>query len=130
MVSAASLARVEQFGEFRPVGAAGEEGVDQRRRDDAETVQALPFLEGLVVSGLLFCEVGVALLESGEENGVFVAQSGDFVSKSRVLGLEGSTFLAVGLGSSTAPRCGTGGPCRSTVKRLVVDWSLDSLSRR
>ena len=36
------LGQVEQLGEFRPVGAAGEEGVDQRRSDDAEPVQALP----------------------------------------------------------------------------------------
>ena len=68
------LGHLEQFGEFRPVGAAGEEGVDKRSRDYAETLQALLFLEGLVVSGLLFCEVGVALFESGEENGVFLAR--------------------------------------------------------
>ena len=40
-------------------------------------------------------------MKSGEEHGVFVAQSGDFVSKSRVLGLEGSIFLAAGLGLSS-----------------------------
>ena len=45
------------------------------------------------MSGLLFCEVGVALFESGEENGVFVAQSGVFVAQSGV-------FLAQGLGLS------------------------------
>jgi hypothetical protein len=37
-------------------------------------LQALLFPEGLVVSGLLFREIGVALFESGEENGVFLAQ--------------------------------------------------------
>ena len=83
----------EQFCEFRPVGAAGEEGVDKRGREDAEPLQALLFLEGLVVSGLLFGEVGVALFESGEENGVFVAQSGVFV-------LQNGVFLAQGLGLS------------------------------
>ena len=45
------------------------------------------------MSGLLFCEVGVALFESGEENGVFVAQSGVFV-------LQNGVFLAPGLGLS------------------------------
>ena len=45
------------------------------------------------MSGLLFCEVGVALFESGEENGVFVAQSGVFV-------LQNGVFLAPGLGFS------------------------------
>ena len=130
MVSAAVLGDREQLGEFRPVGAAGEEGVDQRRGDDAEAVQALLFFEGLVVSGLLFGEVGIALLESGEEQGVFVAQSSvlsaewRFVSKSRVLGSEGSIFLARALAlalrgrtsrlASTAPRCGTAGPFVST----------------
>ena len=95
MVSAASLARSEQFGEFRSVGAAGEEGVDKRGRDDAETMQALLFLEGLVVSGLLFCEVGVALFELGEENGVFVSQNGVFLALPQGLGLSlcGGTLL-------------------------------------
>ena len=36
------------------------------------------------MSGLLFCEVGVALFESGEENGVFVSQSGVFVLQNGV----------------------------------------------
>ena len=45
------------------------------------------------MSGLLFCEVGVALFESGEENGVFVSQSGVFV-------LQNGVFLAQGLGLS------------------------------
>ena len=45
------------------------------------------------MSGLLFCEVGVALFESGEENGVFLAQSGVFV-------LQNGVFLAPGLGFS------------------------------
>ena len=110
MVSAASLAIVEQFGEFRPVGAAGEEGVDKRGREDAEALQALLFLEGLVVSGLLFCEVGVALFESGEENGVFVAQNGVFVSQNGV-------FLAQGLGLSL---CG-GKLLVSPVQRLIAE---------
>jgi hypothetical protein len=70
----------EQFGEFRPVGAAGDEGVDKRGCEDAEALQALFFLEGLVVSGLLLCEVGIALFESGEENGDFVSLSRVFVS--------------------------------------------------
>ena len=35
------LGDLEQFGEFRPVGAAGDEGVDQRTREDAEALQAL-----------------------------------------------------------------------------------------
>ena len=39
------------------------------------------------MSGLLFCEVGVALFKSGEENGVFLAQSGVFV-------LQNGVFLA------------------------------------
>ena len=30
------LGDLEQFGEFRPVGAAGEEGVDKRGREDAK----------------------------------------------------------------------------------------------
>ena len=64
------LGQIEQFGKFRPVGAAGEEGVDKRGRD----YKALPFPEGFVMRGLLFCEVGVALFESGEENGVFLAE--------------------------------------------------------
>ena len=72
------LGQIEQLGEFRPVGAAGEEGVDQRRGDDAEPLQALLFLEGLVMSGLLGREVGVALLESREEHGVFFTQAGFF----------------------------------------------------
>ena len=87
------LGDLEQFGEFRPVGAAGEEGVDKRGREDAEALQALLFLEGLVVSGLLFGEIGVALFESGEENGVFLAQNGVFV-------LQNGVFLAPGLGLS------------------------------
>ena len=45
------------------------------------------------MSGLLFCEVGVALFELGEENGVFVSQSGIFLAQSGVL-------LAQGLGLS------------------------------
>ena len=45
------------------------------------------------MSGLLFCEVGVALFELGEENGVFVSQSGVFVLLNGVL-------LAQGLGPS------------------------------
>ena len=45
------------------------------------------------MSGLLFCEVGVALFELGEENGVFVSQSGVFV-------LQNGVFLAQGLGLS------------------------------
>ena len=85
------LGDLEQFGEFWSVGAAGEEGVDKRGRDDAEALQALLFLEGLVVSGLLFGEVGVALFELGEENGVFLAQNGVFV-------LQNGVFLAPGLG--------------------------------
>ena len=80
-------------------------------------MQALPFLERLVVSGLLFGEVGIALLESGEENGVFVSQSGDFVSKSRVLGLESSVFLAPSLGPSP---CG-GVLLVPPVQRLVFE---------
>jgi hypothetical protein len=43
-------------------------------------LQALLFLEGLVVSGLLFGEIWVALFESGEENGVFVLQNGVFLA--------------------------------------------------
>src|ERR1700733_11447864 len=72
-------------------GAAGEEGVDQRRGDDAESMQALLFLERLVVSGLLGRQVGVALLESGEEDGVFFTEAG-------VFGLKSGVFLAPRLG--------------------------------
>jgi hypothetical protein len=79
------LGDLEQFGEFRPVSAASEEGVDKRGCDDAEALQALLFPEGLVVSGLLFREIGVALFKSGEENGVFLAQNGVFVLQNGVL---------------------------------------------
>jgi hypothetical protein len=41
------LGDLEQFGELRPVGAAGEKGVDKRSRENAEALQALFFLEGL-----------------------------------------------------------------------------------
>jgi len=89
------LGHIEQFGEFRPVGAAGEEGVDQGRRDDAEPMQALPFPEGFVVSGLLFCEVGVAVFESGEENGVFVSENGVFLAQGLGLSLRGRKLLVL-----------------------------------
>ena len=71
MASVTSLAIVEQFGEFRPIGAAGEEGVDQRGRDQTESVAGSAFLEGLVMSGLLLGEIGVALFEAREEVGGF-----------------------------------------------------------
>ena len=112
------LGRSEQFGEFRPVGAAGEEGVDKRGREDAEPLQALLFLEGLVVSGLLFGEVGVALLVVGRgerrfrlavcsQNGVFGSCRTAFSSRRALaLSFAGQTS---GL-SSTAPHCGTGRP--------------------
>ena len=81
MVSAASLAILSSSANSgrsaRPVRRAS----IREARDDAETVQALLFLEGFVVSGLLFCEVGIALFESGEENGVFVSQSGVFLAQ-------------------------------------------------
>ena len=66
-------------------------------------MQALLFLEGLVVSGLLFCEVGVALFESSEENGVLISQSG--------------VLLAQGLGPSL---CG-GELLLPPVQRLVAE---------
>jgi hypothetical protein len=73
-------------------------------------MQALLFLEGLVASGLLGCEVGVALFESGEENGVFVSQNGVFVS-------ENGVFLAKGLGLSL---CG-GKLLVPPVQRLIAE---------
>ena len=85
------LGQIEQFGEFRPIGAAGKEGVDKRGREDAEALQALLFLEGLVVCGPLVCEVGIALFELGDENGVFSAER--FSSQNDI-------FLAQGLGLS------------------------------
>jgi hypothetical protein len=87
------LGDLEQFGEFRPVGAADEEGVDKRGREDAEALQALLFLEGLVVSGLFFSEIGAALFESGEENGVFLAQSRVLLAQGRGLSLYGGKLL-------------------------------------
>jgi hypothetical protein len=45
------------------------------------------------VSGLLFCEFGVALFESGEENGVFVLQNGVFLAQGPGLSLRGETLL-------------------------------------
>ena len=77
------LGDAQQFGEFRSIGAAGEEGVDQRRGDDAEAVQALSFLERLVMSGLLSAAM------SGSRSSMRA------ISKSRVLGLK-SVFLAAG----------------------------------
>ena len=62
------------------------------------------------MSGLLFCEVGVALFESGEENGVFLAQNGVFV-------LQNGVFLAQGLGLSL---CG-GKLLVSPVQRLIAE---------
>ena len=45
------------------------------------------------MSGLLFCEVGVALFESGEENGVFVSQNGVFLAQGLGLSLCGGKLL-------------------------------------
>ena len=104
------LGHVEQLGEFRPVGAAGEEGVDQRRGDDAEQVEALLFLEGLVVSGLLLGEVGVALFDRARRTAFSFAQSGVFI-------LESSIFLAQGLGLSL---CG-GVLLVPPVQRLIAE---------
>ena len=93
MVSAASLAIVSSSANSGRLARPARRASISEARDEAEPVEALLFLEGFVVGGLLFCEVGVALFELGEEKGAFVSQSSVFVAQSGI-------FLAQGLGPS------------------------------